>query len=731
MNMHMKIRGMRALAALTLALALLLGAVLPAGAESVGWQLGDEEEVTPAPTSEVLPTARQAATDTPAPTETPIVATPMPTATPIIATPFAASPAPDEAEAEGATAEPQPEAEAAEPEATLAPNPTAEPAVTLVPNPTAEPDLTLAPTATPEPTATPVPTPIPAAAIADDGMVRVYLKSLGDPSRLTLTFAGVYAVDGTPAMRFARDMEVTLVAGDGSVYLQSAGLTLDLGPAVTFTRYAASEGADNGLFIAEASKPNLYCGDLTVSAGQDGLVPVLRLNVEDYLYGVVAYEMSDSFPLEALKAQSVAARTYALQHKRDAGDRGYDLVDTPSDQVFHGFDPQYIHVIAAVDATRGIVGLANGTYATCYYTASNGGQTALASQAWGRADDDGYLAMKDDPYDLDNPRSLRSDITVKPNFEGSEVLKIMLTEALEAPMAQIGYGTGDWRLESIAAIRPSNPKAPGSRWYQGLDFDVNMSVQVVVAAPRAAESTPTATPEASATPEAGAEASATAEAAEAPIIRKVWLRLDKPVTVTLDTYSQIKANLNLGLNKSDYELVTVETTTDDSGAPASFKIIMRRYGHGVGMSQRGAQWMASHYNMDFGQILNFYYPGLSFQRMNLPRTALPVLPALSFSSAAASAVAAAPTPTPVPTPTPAPLPAPIEGERLARVELESAGSMLNVRETADINGRVVATLATGREVLVSGEEDEDGWIAIRTAEFSGYVRAEYLVVQAN
>ena len=58
------------------------------------------------------------------------------------------------------------------------------------------------------------------------------------------------------------------------------------------------------------------------------------LSVEDYLLGVVPYEMSNSFPLEALKAQAVCARTYALSHVQ--GDPYYDLEDTTNDQVFRG-----------------------------------------------------------------------------------------------------------------------------------------------------------------------------------------------------------------------------------------------------------------------------------------------------------------------------------------------------------------------------------------------------------
>ena len=127
--------------------------------------------------------------------------------------------------------------------------------------------------------------------------------------------------------------------------------------------------------------------------------------IRDSLYGVVAYEMSDSFPIEALKAQAVAARTYAMQRKYASGGRDYDVVDTTADQVFYGYDAEYQNVIAAVDGTRGVVGTYNGTFAGCYYTASNGGQIATPNDIWGGDGDYGYIERKDDPYDLENPYS--------------------------------------------------------------------------------------------------------------------------------------------------------------------------------------------------------------------------------------------------------------------------------------------------------------------------------------
>ena len=580
--------------------------------------------------------------------------------------------------------------------------------------------------------------PIPSAAIEDDGVLRVELRSLGALPAMNLRLAGIYAVDGDPGFRFERGTRVALTAEEGEIYLGVGGLILNMGREFTLTRHRAAEGDENGIYIDESENDALYCGDMTLSAEGAALRAVLRVQVEDYLYGVVAYEMSDSFPIEALKAQAVAARTYAMQRKWQAGGRDYDLVDTTADQVFKGYVPGYDNVVRAVDETRGVVGMYNGGFAICYYTASNGGQTALPSQIWGQAGSDGYLDMRYDPYDLENPRSLLNDLTVTARCEGSAELKAMLEDALGKRLAQEGFGDGEWALDSIAAIEPVNPRFEGSEMCDGLAFSLRARLLVPIATPEPTDTPePTATPGPTDTPEPTASpgptptdaVSAVAAAligdalptapdeplptpTEAP---KEWVLSDGTYTVVLDVYEQIKRGLSLGLNKADYELVSVETEAGESGAPRAFRLVMRRFGHGVGMSQRGAQWMAGHYGLSWRDILAFYYPGLSLERMAWPDEPLTELSALPGGAGAAR-------PRPTATPSPAPLPELEAGEHYATV----TATVLNLRESPTTVARVAAQLARGRRVIVSSAPDADGWVRVRTAELEGYVKEEYL-----
>ena len=551
-------------------------------------------------------------------------------------------------------------------------------------------------------------------AIEDDGLLRVYLKSLSDPANLTLTLAGVYTVEHDAGFRFDRGTQVVLSDGGDTIYLSVGGLTLDMGDSLTLTRQA-SDAEENGIYIAESGRENLYAGDLTVSLNEGGgLRPVLTIRIEDYLCGVVAYEMSDSWPLEALKAQAVAARTYAMQRKWNAGDRDYDLVDTTADQVFKGLDPSYSNVLQAVVETEGVVGTYNGGFATCYYTASNGGTVALPSDVWSGSGDYGYLERRDDPYDLANPYSMVNSVHISRHADGSPRLKAMLLDAANAALADTGYE--DIRIEEILSVTPVEEKSEGSRMYTKLRFSLKLSRSEMVY--MAAEGDPGAPMDATDSPAANQALYSIDYLRRLRLLAPFELapvRMDiaDPVEVELDVYGQIKGELDLGLNGSDYELVSVLEEGD------GFTIELRRFGHGVGMSQRGAQRMAGVEEMDWIEILKFYYPGMTLEKIEWDYPELEALSALPDSVGRAR-------PEPTPTPTPAPLPELEEGEYYAVVQLGDASSTMNLRQAPTTQSQVVAQLKNGRRLIVCSEADDGGWVQVRTAEYEGYCKLEYL-----
>ncbi|MDD2804528.1 MAG: SpoIID/LytB domain-containing protein [Elusimicrobiales bacterium] len=127
---------------------------------------------------------------------------------------------------------------------------------------------------------------------------------------------------------------------------------------------------------------NLYKGDILLRATPEGKLDIIEyLPLEDYLYGVLPSEMSPDWPLEALKAQAVASRTYALRYINPA--RDYDVTDGVEMQVYKGTAKISPRIIEAVNSTRGEVLKYKGKLVSAFFHACCGGHTASVRSAWG------------------------------------------------------------------------------------------------------------------------------------------------------------------------------------------------------------------------------------------------------------------------------------------------------------------------------------------------------------
>ncbi len=139
--------------------------------------------------------------------------------------------------------------------------------------------------------------------------------------------------------------------------------------------FATIVPAQAGESVSVDSVP--YRGILEIRGDGPSLTVINVLNMEDYLKGVVPNELSpNSFPhLEALKAQAVAARTYAMRNRGQFQARGYDLCATPACQVYRGRSTEHAMTDRAVDETRGIVAQWNDLPINALYTSTCGGHT--------------------------------------------------------------------------------------------------------------------------------------------------------------------------------------------------------------------------------------------------------------------------------------------------------------------------------------------------------------------
>jgi SpoIID/LytB domain protein len=143
-----------------------------------------------------------------------------------------------------------------------------------------------------------------------------------------------------------------------------------------------------------------YRGTFVVSATGKTVSVVNSVTIDAYVRGVVSSEMPHDWPLEAVKAQAVAARSYALAHKRGGA---FDVYNDTRDQVYGGILAETPVGDEAVAETPRQVLLYDGAVATTYFFSSSGGRTASVSDVFANAPPTPYLVSVPDPYDTASP----------------------------------------------------------------------------------------------------------------------------------------------------------------------------------------------------------------------------------------------------------------------------------------------------------------------------------------
>jgi stage II sporulation protein D len=232
-------------------------------------------------------------------------------------------------------------------------------------------------------------------------------------------------------VRLAATAAVTVVDASGTkTVLEPGAVTLDtrlalggttpLQPPLTFTSKEP---------LSVDGRP--YRGKLVVLLDGKQLDIVDTLSLESYLKGVVPAEMPSAWPPEALKAQAVAARSYALANL--ARGRPFDLYGDTRSQVYGGIAAESKAASAAVDATRGTVVLYNGKVADTLFFSTSGGRTASALESTGI--DVPYLVPVADPYDTASPYHDWCPVL----FDAASVAKLL---KLSAPVEIVAASNG-------------------------------------------------------------------------------------------------------------------------------------------------------------------------------------------------------------------------------------------------------------------------------------------------
>ena len=167
-----------------------------------------------------------------------------------------------------------------------------------------------------------------------------------------------------------------------------------------------------------------YYGGVSVNKGKDSLTVINLVPLEEYLHGVLAKEMSPSYPLEALKAQAVAARAFALKNRGRHVKEGFDLCSSTHCQVYVGVT-DYDSINRAIDETRGAVLVYKEKLIDTNFHADSGGMTEDVADVWGRATP--YLVAVKEIVQLAKPWTVKvpaKDFSTKLDLDDVKTVKL-------------------------------------------------------------------------------------------------------------------------------------------------------------------------------------------------------------------------------------------------------------------------------------------------------------------
>lgn len=351
-----------------------------------------------------------------------------------------------------------------------------------------------------------------------------------------------------------------------------------------------------GMYLTTVGPKNKYRGAIGIG-GTTGLTPYNIVGIEHYLYGVVSGEMSPSWPEEALKAQSVAARSIANYQYNRYVSRGYNVVDTTATQVYGGYLKEDPRTNAAVDATKGEVIRYNGKVAEALYFSTSGGATESAVNVWGN--NIPYLVGVSDSFETEPAQSAWSrTITLE---EVDRCLKAQGIKIGKAQGVQIVSRTSSGRVQEFRVLGTAGDYSltlEQIRTFFSSTSDGSLKSRLFEFGNGI-------------TGDAGHLSGTTIQLLSA--YGEAECRTDELVMTDGKLTTPVSGEIVV---QSATGVTTLGGGTQDGTVPSGetvwgdFTLYGQGFGHGVGMSQSGAKGMAKA-GYDYISILKHYYTGIT------------------------------------------------------------------------------------------------------------------------
>lgn len=408
-----------------------------------------------------------------------------------------------------------------------------------------------------------------------DGGSSVFITGMENSVRVILTNGGDYYQS---YVEFSCSTGVK-VTSDGKAKNYKAGDMVSLGSDVKASRIIVEPDSSDGVItVSSLSKTGgvpRYHGALDITKDSSGYMVVNQVNIEQYLYGVVSSEVSSSYSMEALKAQAICARGFTYR-KLGCNYRGYDadLDDTTACQVYNNF-PETDSSITAVDETVGVVPTYNGEIINAVYFSTSCGTTTTSDQVWG-----GSM-----PYTCTRIQNTALDI---PYFSNETAFQDFMDGKTDTDVVERNLPMYRWTVSYT-----------DSEMRQAIETGLSRCSDV------------------SATSVGNIKSVAVTSRDDSGLVKAVTITGDAG-SVTVSGQSNIRV-----LFATDGKAITEQDgseLTGWTGVPSNFYYVKKDtssglyilkgggYGHGVGMSQNGANELAK-LGYTAAQIISHYYNG--------------------------------------------------------------------------------------------------------------------------
>ncbi len=352
----------------------------------------------------------------------------------------------------------------------------------------------------------------------------------------------------------------------------------------SYPQFAATEKDEDGFFSIDMGKRS-YRGRVEIGryGGRTTVTAVNVVGLEEYLYGVVPCEMPASWNLEALKAQAVCARSYALTKAGYRAEtdiaRGYRIEDTVQSQVYGGISFEHNRSNAAVDATKGETLCYENRTVTGYYFSSSGGHTENVEDVWGVSIP--YLQGVPDIYETEPSKEPWSVTLKKKDLE-----RLLRDEGKDVGIVRKvvqEITTSSGRVISLRIIGSSKTVSLETSELRNVLELPSTKFKVI---------------------NGGA-------VPDAAMVQGDGVLKEASIS---DCYV-ISGNGNVQQATADKQFVVVSEdnlTGFGTNAPKEDEVLFvgMGHGHGVGLSQSGANGMAKH-GFDYKEIAEHYFTGIS------------------------------------------------------------------------------------------------------------------------